>query len=73
MPAFKCGHTADEPRNMGRGSARQERIRVYFNRNCCDCRVANELEHIATLTAPKFTQSEIDQRVAKIRAQFDKH
>jgi hypothetical protein len=70
MHTFTCGHTAPEPRNMGRGKARQERIRAFFARKCCECRVQSELAHIASLTAPRLTQEQIDQRIHKLRFSY---
>jgi hypothetical protein len=70
MHTFTCGHTAPEPRNMGRGKARQERLRAFFARKCCECAVSGELAHIESLTAPRYTQEQIDRRINTLRLTY---
>lgn len=50
---FLCGHDQQEPRNMGRGIARQVRLNEFFSRRCLDCRMKAEDAFEASLTKPR--------------------
>lgn len=47
---FKCGHSAEEPRFLGRGKARERRLREYFDRVCLSCALASSEKNVRSLT-----------------------
>lgn len=59
-----CGHDAPEPRNMGRGQARQKRLAQYFARPCLNCKLAAIRATADTLTDTKANPLTQDQRDA---------
>lgn len=48
--AFTCGHEHQEPRNMGRGMARERRLQAYFARVCLSCALKRVREQVQSLT-----------------------
>ena len=47
---FNCSHESEEPRNMGRGAARERRLAVYFDRLCRSCAIARITASVNSLT-----------------------
>jgi hypothetical protein len=45
MITFLCGHSSEEPRNMGRGASRQSRLAAYAARPCLYCAIKNIVFH----------------------------
>ena len=74
---FKCNHSAEVPRNMGKGSLREKRINEYFNRSCCNCRCAAEIKLQNSLTridgSPRpaeFVTARIELKLKQIRLSY---
>ena len=47
---YTCGHEGHEPRNMGRGAARQRRLAEYFDRPCLACAIVQADACVRRLT-----------------------
>ena len=50
MGKFTCGHSGDDPRNMGRGGARERRLAEYYGTACFDCRLSSAVASAHRLT-----------------------
>ena len=46
----RCGHVGFDPRNMGRGAARQRRLTEHYARLCESCALIAEAAHVDSLT-----------------------
>lgn len=74
---FTCGHNFPEPRNMGRGKAREGRLKSYFARPCQDCAI-----QISIAYSKRFTdihavplegaalQAAIEKGIARVKARY---
>ena len=52
---YNCGHEGELPRNMGRGTARQNRLAAWFGRPCQVCALAHAERFARKLTQPDGT------------------
>lgn len=71
---FTCGHSAEGPRNMGRGKARQARLATYFNRKCFDCASESIRRLYGSLTDlrgnPSPRPDKAEERIASLRYSY---
>jgi len=68
--AYRCGHTADEPRNMGRGMAREHRLANFFASNCPECARLNAVLFAAKLTHVDGTRYNLAEQEAAAERRF---
>ena len=47
---FNCGHTGENPRNMGRGKARALRLEMHYRHKCLECSRAHAIAKAKTYT-----------------------
>lgn len=63
----KCGHVSETPGHLlGRGKARQTRIKVREATNCLDCQKSNIAKRAATLRKLDGTPYTADEQAAYI-------
>ena len=62
---FSCGHEHQEPRNMGRGMARDRRLQEYFSRACLTCALKLVREQVQLLTDSRGNRMPTDYYTRK--------
>jgi len=74
---FSCKHEGPEPRNMGRGNARQVRLTSYFARPCFDCAAKLLESHIRSVTdldgnprEESYYLAKVAEKVASLRKRY---